>query len=100
MSMLKLLLCFATICHLNVQMSETFIYFLVTKYAIFYNKPIENLILNMASTQDPANTHTNQMGDFIDPLCFSRVLPPNQSPHRMGVSGPTEGALWGHITLI
>ena len=47
------------------------------------------LVVNMASTQDTANAHTNQMGDFIDPLCFSRALPPNQSPHRMGVSGPT-----------
>ena len=46
-------------------------------------------VLNTASTQDTANTHTNQMGDFIDLLCFSRALPPNQSPHRMGASGPT-----------
>ena len=55
---------------------------------VFSETKIE-LKLNTASTQDTANTHTNQMGDFIDPPCFSRALPPNQSPHRMGVSGPT-----------
>ena len=54
----------------------------------------------MASTQDTANDHTNQMGDFITPMCFGRALPPNHSPHSMGVSGPPQGALWGHVTLI
>ena len=47
--------------------------------------------LNTASTQDTANTHTNKMGDFIDPLFFSRALPPNYSPHRMGFNGPPRG---------
>ena len=60
-------------------------------YTFFSMHPmsLQKFDFNTASTQDTANTHTNQMGDFIDPPCFSRALPPNQSPHRMGVSGPT-----------
>ena len=45
-------------------------------------------MFNMASTQDTAYVHTNQMGDFYNPMHFGRVLPPNHSPHRVGVSGP------------
>ena len=57
-------------------------------------------ILNTASMQQTANSHTNQMGDFITPMHFGRVLPPNHSPYRVGISGPPQGALWGYITLI
>ena len=43
---------------------------------------------NTDSVQDTANTHTNEIGDFIDPLCFGWALPLNYRPHRMGVNGP------------
>ena len=57
-------------------------------------------MFNIASTQDTAYYHTNQMGDFKTPMHFGRVLPPNHRPHGMGVSGPPYGGLRGHITLI
>ena len=47
-----------------------------------------NQNFNTASMQDTANDHTNQMGDFITPMCFGRALPPNHSSHSMGVCGP------------
>ena len=54
----------------------------------------------MASTQDTAYVHTNQMGDFYTPMHFGGVLPPNYRSHGMGVSGPPYGELRGHNTLI
>ena len=56
--------------------------------------------LNTASVQDTANNHTKQLGDFEAPLCFERVLPPDQRPLSMGVSEPPYEGLWGHISLI
>ena len=56
--------------------------------------------LNTASMQDTAHDHTNQMGDFFTPMRFGRVLPPDYSPHGMGVSGPPYDGLRGHVPLI
>ena len=69
---------------------------------LFYKSKYNDqyLVFNTDSAQDTANTHTNKMGDFIDPLCFGRALPPNYSPHRIGINGPPQGALWSHIALI
>ena len=47
---------------------------------------------NTASTQDTANNHTNQMGDFFAPMCFGRVLPPTTAHIVWGsVDPPMEG---------
>ena len=58
------------------------------------------IVVNMASMQDTAYYHTNQMGDFNTPMHFGRVLPPNHRSHGMGVSRPPYGGLRGHITVI
>ena len=45
----------------------------LSKFKKFYFNNISLLYsnwFNIASMQDTANDHTNQMGDFIDPLCF------------------------------
>ena len=56
------------------------IWVLIVKY-IFLKK-----ILNTASVQDSANSHTNQIRDFEAPMYFRRVLPPspNHRQHGMG----------------
>ena len=59
-----------------------------------------NKNVNTASTQDTPNDHTNQMGDFFTPMRFGRVLPPDHSPHGMGVRGPPYDGLRGHVPLI
>ena len=37
---------------------------------------------------------------FFTPMRFGRVLPPDHSPHGMGVRGPPYDGLRGHVLLI
>ena len=54
-------------------------------------------MLNMASVQDTANSHTEQMGDFKTPMYFERVLPPTTNHIVWGSLDPPYGRLRGYL---